>query len=87
MSSDKLPEPDQPSLLIYIGQDIGGRWLVQDSAKRVEGRFLSYAAAKNYADAECVIHQATMVAASVPLEPSICLARPIAETRALPCAA
>lgn len=74
MPSDTPSEPDQPGLIIYVGQDRTGHWLVQDSAGRLEGRFISYAAAMSYARAERDIYHAAMAIAPSPMTPLVSLA-------------
>jgi hypothetical protein len=46
------PEPDQKSCTLNVGQDSAGHWLVQDSGGKLEGRFVSYAAAMAFARSE-----------------------------------
>ena len=83
MSADASPEPDPASLVIYVGQDLAGHWLVQDSAKRIEGRFVSRAAALSFAQAEQQIYHARLAIASAPLVPLVSF-RPVdANERAL----
>ena len=69
MPPDPLSEPDQP--VIYVGQDVAGHWLVQDSARRLEGRFVSFAAAMSYARAERDIYHAEVAVAQAPLVPVV----------------
>nr|WP_317892564.1 hypothetical protein [uncultured Sphingomonas sp.] len=71
MMSDVSPEPDQPGRIIYVGQDCAGHWLVQDSGKTLEGRFVSYAAAMHYAREEREIYRAEIAIASAPLVPLV----------------
>lgn len=52
------PQPDQPTVILYFSQDQAGHWLVQDNAKRLEGRFTSYTAAMSFAQAERQIYRA-----------------------------
>lgn len=46
------PEPDQRKTILTVGQDEKGHWLVQESGGRLEGRFISFAAAMSFARAE-----------------------------------
>ena len=47
---------EQPSLpFLRVGQDLRGRWLVQDSAGLIEGCFTSHESALRFAKAECDI--------------------------------
>lgn len=87
MASSIALEPDQPGLVIYVGQDQAGHWLVQDSAKRLEGRFVSYAAAMSYARAEREIYHADVAIAPSPLVPLISFAPVAPHERVLPRAA
>jgi hypothetical protein len=71
MSSEPNPEPDRQRLILYVGQDIAGHWLVQDSTRKLEGRFVSYGAALSYAQAERQIYNARVEVASAPLTPLV----------------
>ena len=66
-----ISEPDQRGLVIYVGQDQAGHWLVQDSGKRLEGRFVSRAAAISYARAETEIYHARVAIATSALVPLV----------------
>jgi hypothetical protein len=83
MLSEASPEPDPASLVIYVGQDKAGHWLVQDSGRRMEGRFVSRAAAMSYARAEREIYHAEVAIAVTPLEPLVSFAPAAAHERAL----
>lgn len=76
--TDAEPDPGEPAIpeapVIYVGQDHAGHWLVQDSRKRLEGRFVSYGAAMSYAQAERQIYHARVAIASAPLVPLISFA-------------
>lgn len=74
------PEPDQSGPIIYVGQDQAGHWLVQDSGKRMEGRFISFATAMSYAQGERQLYHATVELARAPLSPIIPF-EPVAEHR------
>ncbi|WP_375398642.1 hypothetical protein [uncultured Sphingomonas sp.] len=87
MSSVPAPEPDPSTPTIYVGQDNAGHWLVQDSGKRLEGRFVSFAAAMSYAHAERDIYHAAVEIAATPLAPLVPFAPVAANERALPRAA
>ncbi|PTW48509.1 hypothetical protein C8J25_1016 [Sphingomonas faeni] len=87
MSSETISEPDPAGLVIYVGQDRAGHWLVQDSRRNLEGRFISYGAAMSYAQAERDIYQATVEIAKAPLVPVIAFAPVGRDERALPRAA
>ena len=71
MSSDPHPEPDERGLVIYVGQDKAGHWLVQDEGKTLEGRFVSRSAAVSFARGECDIYHASLLIADGPLVPLI----------------
>lgn len=71
MSSEPNPEPDRSGLVIYVGQDQAGHWLVQDSLRKLEGRFVSYSAAMSYAQAERQIYHASLEVTSAPLTPLV----------------
>lgn len=83
MSSAINPEPDQPGVIIYVGQDKAGHWLVQDNGKRLEGRFVSFAAAMSYARAERDIYHGAVEIASAPLTPLVSFAPAALDERAL----
>ena len=92
MTSSIASEPDQRGLsssgnVIYVGQDEAGHWLVQDSGKRLEGRFVSRDAALSYARAEREIYHAEVEIASAPMVPVITFAPLAVHERALPRAA
>lgn len=76
--NDAEPEPAgsvSPEMpIIYVGQDNAGHWLVQDSRKLLEGRFVSYGAAMSYAQAERQFYHARVEIASAPLVPLISFA-------------
>lgn len=71
MSSQPHPEPDERGPVIYVGQDTAGHWLVQDSGRNMEGRFVSRTAALSFAKAERQIYHASLELASAPLVPLI----------------
>jgi hypothetical protein len=71
MSSEPNPEPDERGLVIYVGQDKAGHWLVQDNGKKLEGRFVSRSAALSFAKGECQIYHASLEMAGIPLVPLI----------------
>ena len=77
MSPELNPEPDQRGLVIYVGQDKAGHWLVQDSGKSLEGRFVSRSAALSFAEAEGQTYHASVEIAAAPLVPLISF-RPLA---------
>ena len=87
MSSEPLSEPDPTGLVIYVGQDRAGHWLVQDSRRTLEGRFISYGAAMGYAQAERDIYHASVEIVDVPLTPLVSFAPVGRDERALPRAA
>lgn len=76
MISPVDPEPDQPRPILYVGQDRAGHWLVQESAGRLEGRFVSGEAAWCFARAERhgfpgaeIVAAPDFLIARVPFEP------------------
>ena len=71
MPSAPLKEPDRTDPIIYVGQDIAGHWLVQDSGRRLEGRFVSFAAAMSHARAARDIHHGIVEIAATPLAPLV----------------
>lgn len=87
MSSDSSSDPDRTGLILYVGQDRVGHWLVQDNHRSLEGRFISYSAALHYAQAEQGLYHARVEIASAPLIPLISFAPLRSDERALPRAA
>lgn len=87
MPSSPDPEPDRSGVILYVGQDHAGHWLVQDNAMRLEGRFTSYAAAMSFAQAERQIYRAAVQTAAGPLVSAISFSPAAADERALPHAA
>jgi hypothetical protein len=71
MSSQPNPEPDECGLVIYVGQDKAGHWLVQDSGRRLEGRFVSRKAALSFAQAERQTYHASLAIVGWPLVPLV----------------
>lgn len=71
MSSTCAPDLEPCGPTIYVGQDRAGHWLVQDDAKRMEGHFVSFAAAMSFAKAEQQTHHATLAIVTEPLSPFI----------------
>lgn len=71
MLSESDPEPEQQELIIYVGQDTAGHWLVQDNRGTLEGRFISRGAAMSFAQAERQMYGATLQVAPRPLTPLI----------------
>lgn len=71
MSSESKSEPDERGLVIYVGQDKAGHWLVQDEGKKLEGRFVSRSAALSFARGECQIYHARLEMARMALVPLI----------------
>lgn len=69
------PEPDSRTTTLRIGQDAAGHWLVQESSGRLEGRFISFAAAMAFARAERHGFPGACIAvATAPLVPQISFA-------------
>ena len=77
MPSEASPEPDPATIVIHVGEDRAGHWLVQDSAKRMEGRFVSRTSAMIYAEAERQIYHAEVAMAATPLVALVSV-RPVA---------
>lgn len=71
MLASASTEPDQSGVIIYVGQDRAGHWLVQDNGRRLEGRFISFATAMSYAHAEREIYHAIVEVAAEPLSPMV----------------
>jgi hypothetical protein len=71
MSVKPKPEPDARGTIIYLGQDKAGHLLVQDSGRRMEGRFVSRGAALSFAEAGRQMYHASLEIVSAPLEPLI----------------
>ena len=71
-ASPASPEPDPAAPMLRVGQDKAGHWLVQESGGRLEGRFISFAAAMAFARAERHGFPGARVAvATTPLVPQI----------------
>lgn len=83
MLAPTITEPDPAGPIIYVGQDEAGHWLVQDSCKCLEGRFVSYGAAMSYAQAERQTYHAKVEIAATPLVPLIPFAPVVHRERAL----
>lgn len=82
------PQPDPADLVVlYVGQDVAGHWLVQDAARLLEGRFVSLTAALRFAEAERQMYHASVRLATMPLVPVIPFGPVAADVRALPRAA
>ena len=65
-------ESDTSGVILSVGQDAAGHWLVQESGGPMEGRFISYATAMSFARAERgSFPGATVVTTSSPLVPFI----------------
>jgi hypothetical protein len=64
--SSHLPVSPQPPLLI-VGQDLHGRWLVQDRHGLIEGFFRSRETALDFARSESEIHSAEIEISALPL--------------------
>lgn len=77
------PEPDQSGSIFFVGQDVAGHWLVQESGGRMEGRFVSFAAAMGFARAERHAFHAEVVLSATPLVPQIPFTPVRADERAL----
>lgn len=56
---------------LRVGRDAAGHWLVQESGGRMEGRFVSFAAAMSFARAERFALHAAIEVASEPLTPIV----------------
>lgn len=66
------PEPDQRPCVIYVGQDNAGHWLVQENHGHIEGRFISFETAFQYARSEARgIVGARVARAERPLVPTM----------------
>ena len=75
MSSPTDPEPDRSRPVLQAGQDSAGHWLVQESGGRLEGRFISFAAAMHFARSERSSFPGAIVAlATPPLVPMVSFA-------------
>lgn len=58
--------------MLFVGQDKAGHWLVQESHGLLEGRFISFAAALQFARAERLRYRdARVVVTATPLVPQI----------------
>lgn len=69
------PEPDQPNCTIKVGQDAAGHWLVQDNKGKLEGRFVSFAAAMAFARSERQSLPGAVIALAIdPLVPIVSFA-------------
>lgn len=87
MSSEPECQPDPCGTVIYVGQDKAGHWLVQDSGRKMEGRFVSRSAAMRFAEAERQIYHASLEMCVTPLVPLIPFGPVSAVDHALPRAA
>lgn len=68
-------EPDPSRLIIFVGRDTAGHWLVQGCEGQLEGRFISRDAAWAFARSECRgVPGAEAIAAMYPLIPSVSFA-------------
>jgi hypothetical protein len=56
-----------PEHVLLVGQDRRGRWLVQDDAGLIEGRFISRETAIGFARAEQAALHASIVLAQAPV--------------------
>lgn len=71
--TDLEPDPSRP--VLQVGQDSAGHWLVQESGGRLEGRFISSAAAMSFARSEqSSFPGAVIVLAQSPLVPIVSFA-------------
>lgn len=87
MSASIPLEPDQSGSVIYVGRDRAGHWLVQDDQKRLEGCFVSYAAAMSYAQGERHFYHARVEVCETLLTPVITYGSLGAPDAAIRCAA
>lgn len=72
MISPDDPEPDQCDCILRVGQDRAGHWLVQENNGKLEGRFVSFAAAMAFARGESqALPGATIMVADTPLVPIV----------------
>ena len=71
MSSEPITEPDERGLVIYVGQDVAGHWLVQDNCRKLEGCFVSRGAALSFAHAERDIYHARLELSALTMVPLI----------------
>lgn len=71
MSSVSDPKPDERGIVITVGQDKAGHWLVQDSGGKLEGRFVTRSAALSFARGECQLYHASLEMAGMPLVPLV----------------
>ena len=67
-NDDVVCEPDP---ILFVGQDLKGHWLVQDTVGRLEGCFVSRDTALGFARSECAMLHATMRMADAPIIPHI----------------
>ena len=66
------PDPLQPCTTLWVGRDAAGHWLVQESGGRLEGRFVSYAAAMAFArSARLAFPGAVVEVANGPMVPLV----------------
>lgn len=84
-STDPDPEPEPSPIVLSVGQDRAGHWLVQGNDRRLEGRFVSFAVARAYAHAEAAsLPGAVVVTATAPLVPIVPFAPVQPWERAMP---
>lgn len=75
MLSGVATKPDPGATILWVGQDCEGHWLVQESHGLMEGRFVSRAAAWQFARAERhAFPGAELVEAAQPLVASVSFA-------------
>ena len=85
MSSPTNPDPDPSTPVLRVGQDKAGHWLVQEDRGRLEGRFVSFAAAMAFARRErSAFPGATIIIAKAPLVPIVSFAAAEPWERAAP---
>jgi hypothetical protein len=61
------PSVVRASNILKVGQDLHGRWLVQDEGGLIEGFFQSRESALGFARSESEIHHATVAISITPL--------------------
>lgn len=65
-------EPDPTQCILSVGQDRAGHWLVQENNGKLEGRFVSFAAALAFARSERhSLPGASVVVVETPLVPIV----------------
>lgn len=84
MKSATIAEPDPSGIMIFVGRDAAGHWLVQGCHRQLEGRFISREAASAFArDEQRGQPGARLIAALHTLTPTVSFDPPRPDETAL----